>query len=67
VWTPPGLRQLLLLRSLHVRTQHAACRNAMLASTAMAERRRERLEVEEFLRSLDMAASDVPQKVAPAR
>ena len=30
-------------------SQHAACRNALVASTALAERRREREEVEDFL------------------
>ena len=30
-------------------SQRTACRNAMVASTALAERRRERREVEEFL------------------
>jgi hypothetical protein len=36
-----------------VRSQQRARRNALLASTALADRRRERLEVEEFLSSLD--------------
>jgi hypothetical protein len=32
-----------------VGTQHGARRNALVASTAMAQRRQERLEVEQFL------------------
>ncbi len=35
-----------------VHSQQGARRNAMIASTALAERRRERLEVEEYLDSL---------------
>ena len=31
------------------RSQRGACRNAMIASTLLAERRRERLEVAEYL------------------
>jgi hypothetical protein len=52
MWKPPGLRQLSQLRSWHVRSQHEARRNALLASTALAQRRRERVEVEDFLRRL---------------
>lgn len=33
----------------HVESQQVARRNALVASTALTERRRERLEVEEFL------------------
>lgn len=35
----------------HVHSQQMARRNAMIASTALAERRRERIEVDEFLHS----------------
>jgi hypothetical protein len=35
----------------HVRSQHVARRNALVASTALAARRREHDEAEEFLRS----------------
>ena len=34
---------------LHLRSQEGAIRNAMLASTALTQRRHERDEVEEFL------------------
>jgi hypothetical protein len=34
---------------LHVASQESAIRNAMVASTALTQRRRELLEVEEFL------------------
>ena len=46
--TQPGTA----VRSLvdwHRRSQATACRNALDASTALAERRRERVEVEEFM------------------
>lgn len=45
-----------LVRSLgnwHVHTQEVARRNALVASTALAERRREQVEVETFLSSLE--------------
>jgi len=45
-----------LIRSFghwHVHTQEVARRNALVASTALAERRRERVEVDEFLSSLE--------------
>jgi len=45
-----------LVRSLghwHVHTQEVARRNALVASTALAERRLERVEVEAFLSSLE--------------
>jgi hypothetical protein len=35
----------------HVTSQHRACRNALVASTALTQQRRERDEVEEFLAS----------------
>lgn len=35
----------------HVSSQQVARRNALVASTALAERRRELVEVEEFLRA----------------
>jgi hypothetical protein len=38
-----------VLAGLPVRSQHDACRNALIASTAMAARRRERAEVDDFL------------------
>jgi hypothetical protein len=45
--TPAQLLQ--LLARWPVRTQQHARRNALVASTALAERRRERSEVEDFL------------------
>ncbi len=39
-----------------VETQHGSRRNAMVASTALTERRRERDEVEEFLTARALAA-----------
>jgi len=48
-------------------SQHRACRNALVASTALARRRAERLEVEEFLATLlpsrgdDVSSSYLPE------
>jgi len=39
----------------HVTTQQHARRNALVASTALAQRRMERLDVEEFLTALNAA------------
>ena len=55
MWKPPGLRQLSQLPSWHLRSQHEARRNALLASTALAQRRRERVEVEDYLRTVHAA------------
>lgn len=49
VWQPPLLRTVRDLTDWPERSQQAACRNALVASTALAERRRQRCEVEEFL------------------
>ena len=55
-----------LLVSWPVRSQLAARRNALIASTALAERRRELAEVEEFLerhaatRGTDRSTLEVP-------
>lgn len=58
----------------HVTAQHRACRNALVASTALTQQRRERDEVEEFLAShaarFDRAAVvsvDVPARPVAAR
>jgi hypothetical protein len=40
------------LTEWHVRSQHISRRNALVASTALAERRRQRVDAEEFLDSL---------------
>ena len=64
MWTPPGLKQLIQLPTLPVRTQHGARRNAMLASTAMAARRRERVEVEAFLETLHGPSVDQHPELA---
>jgi hypothetical protein len=45
-----------------VRTQQGSRRNALVASTALAARRRERLDVEQFLETL--AARRGPQEAA---
>ena len=43
----------------HVTSQQHARRNALIASTALAQRRKERLDVEDFLARYD-APHDVP-------
>ncbi|MGH8964839.1 MAG: hypothetical protein ACRDXB_05855 [Actinomycetes bacterium] len=48
----PSLRALTAVRHVaewHVRSQQTARRNALIASTALADRRRQRIEVDEFL------------------
>ncbi len=53
-------RQLVLsLLRWPVQAQQGSRRNALVASTALAQRRRERDEVEEFLRARDRARRDV--------
>jgi len=47
--TLPSFRQ---LTEWHVRSQHISRRNALVASTALAERRRQRVDADEFLDSL---------------
>jgi hypothetical protein len=49
MWKPRLPRQIDRLTTWHVDSQQIARRNALVASTAMAQRRRERLDVEEFL------------------
>jgi len=50
-----------MVGSWPVLSQQAACSNALVASTALAERRRERDEVEEFLaRHATGAAAELP-------
>ena len=46
---PPTWSALRPLVEWHVRSHLAARRNALIASTALAQRRRERIEVEEFM------------------
>lgn len=55
MWKPPGLRQLSQLPSWPLRSQQEAQRNALRASTALAQRRRERVEVEDYLRRVHAA------------
>jgi hypothetical protein len=49
MWRPRLPRQLCRLAAWPVDSQQVARRNALVATTAMAQRRRERLDVEEFL------------------
>lgn len=54
--------------SWHVRSQEVARRNALVACTALAERRRELLEVEEYLaaRATRLSGRTVEVSVRPA-
>ena len=47
--TPPTLPSLRRVTEWHVRSQQVSRRNALIASTALAARRLERVEVDEFL------------------
>ena len=47
--TPPPLPSLRRVTEWHVRSQQVSRRNALVASTALAARRLERVEVDEFL------------------
>jgi hypothetical protein len=57
------------VRTWSVASQHGARRNAMVATTALAERRAERLDVDAYLASLRIGpspsnlASDLPSAV----
>ena len=44
-------RLLTTAATWHVNSQHRACRNALVASTALTQQRRERDDVEDFLAS----------------
>jgi hypothetical protein len=56
------------LGSWHVRSQEVARRNALVACTALAERRHELLEVEEYLaaRAARAAGATIEVSVLPA-
>ena len=47
------------------RSQQAACRNAMAASTALAEQRRERDEVAEYVETVIAHRSGTTRRPAP--
>jgi hypothetical protein len=53
------------VRTWSVASQHGACRNAMVATTALAERRAERLDVDAYLATLrtGRSPSDLPTAV----
>jgi hypothetical protein len=57
---PPGLRRLGELSQWPVQTQQGARRNALIASTALADRRRQRREVDDFLSELDRVPRQRP-------
>lgn len=50
-----------------VSSQQTARRNAMIASTALTQRRAERLDVDEFLASLTQAAQEPSTQAATAK
>ncbi len=62
--TRPSIQGLI---QWHVRSQQVARRNAMIASTALAERRRERIEVDEFLHSYLQLRSRRSESQEPAK
>ncbi len=63
--TLPSFRQ---LTEWHVRSQQVSRRNALVACTALAARRRQRIDAEEFLESLTRVRNaSTPRLVAGHR
>ena len=62
----PFRKPLLWLESWAVASQQGARRNAMIASTALAKRRAELIEVEEYLASLTTRTLVTTVAVEPA-
>jgi len=60
--TPRTLPSLRRVTEWHVRSQQVSRRNALIASTALAARRRELIEVDEFL---DNRRSSRVAKIGP--
>jgi len=67
MWMPDILKPVHAVIRWPVSTQIGARRNALVASTALARRRRERDEVEEFLRHLHHAPAPAPSRTAAAQ
>lgn len=49
MWNLRSIRPLQTMASWHVESHYGSRRNALVASTALAKSRHERMEVEEFL------------------
>ena len=49
---PPVIHSLRPVLNWHFRSQHVSRRNALVASTALAAKRRQQIEVDEFLEAL---------------
>jgi hypothetical protein len=61
MWKPDPWTSVRELARWHVTTQFGARRNALLASTALAQRRKERHDVERFLSRMNPASTPLPQ------
>jgi hypothetical protein len=61
MWKPDLWKSVREPARWHVNSQFGARRNALLARTALAERRRERDDVEQFLSAVERLSSAVPE------
>ena len=61
MWKPDPWIPVREIARWHVTTQNGARRNALLASTALAQRRKERHEVEQFLSRLNQPNAPLSQ------
>ena len=61
MWKPEPWIPVREIARWHVTTQYGARRNAMLASTALAQRRKERHEAEQFLSRMNPRDTPLPQ------
>jgi len=62
MWKPDPWTPVRELARWHVTTQFGARRNALLASTALAQRRRERDDVEKFLSRMNAPGTALPRR-----
>jgi hypothetical protein len=61
MWKPDPWTPVRELARWHVTTQFGSRRNALLASTALAQRRKERHDVETFLSRMNPRNTALPQ------
>jgi len=60
MWKPDAAAPVRALVRWHLTSQYGARRNALLACTALAQRRRERDDVEEFLSDMHRLQATLP-------
>ena len=61
MWKPDLAAPFLAVARWHLTSQYGARRNALVACTALAQRRRERDEVEQLFADLNRPSSSVPE------